>query len=383
MSATFESTTRKLFTPLTLGTDKIPATQRITLSHRIVMAPLTRCRAVDGDCEQTEHAITYYSQRATPGGLIIAEASQITPQGQGYPCSPGCYSQAQVKAWKKVTDAVHQKGGVIFLQLWHVGRQRYADNVSSSAVPIQNDTSTNLQTREQQLPTTPKALSIEEIKVIMGQYKQAASNAKLAGFDGVELHAANGYLVDQFLQNGVNKRTDEYGGSIENRLRFMREAISACIEGFDNESDRVGIRLSPSGCFLEISDSDPKPLFEAAVKALDEYDLAYIHLVEPRISGGANSDDGQAESKPVVVTKELKPLTRSPIISAGGFTPATAKSTTEEGATDMIAFGRHFISNPDLVERIRNGHPLNHYDRSTFYGSNDVVTGYIDYPTFQ
>ena len=200
--------------------------------------------------------------------------------------------------------------------------------------------------------------------------------------DGVELHAANGYLVDQFLQDGVNKRTDQYGGSIENRLRFMLEAIQAVIEGFDGESHRVGIRLSPSGNFLEISDSNPSALFTAAVKALDAYELAYIHIVEPRVEGGALNDNGEAEKIPIMATRDLKPLTRSPVISAGGFNAQTALEAVEEGVTDMVAFGRYFISTPDLPERIKRGVPFNKYDRSTFYGSSDVKTGYTDYPFY-
>ncbi|KAG2389319.1 hypothetical protein C9374_013879 [Naegleria lovaniensis] len=385
MSATASAEHKKLFTPLTLGVRDSPNFKlaRITLSHRVVMAPLTRCRALNGDCEHTDFGVEYYSQRASKGGLIIAEATQITPQGQGYPNTPGIYSQQQIEAWKKITESVHQKGGFIFLQLWHVGRQRYAQSVSSSEVGIKNAKSFNWETNEYVVPETPKSLTIEEIKEIIKQYKQAAMNAKLAGFDGVELHAANGYLVDQFLQDGVNKRNDEYGGSIENRLRFMREAIEAVIEGFDHESHRVGIRLSPSGVFLEISDSNPNALFSAAVKALDSYDLAYIHLVEPRVVGGALNDNGEAEAQPVVATRDLKPLTKIPIISAGGFNAQTALQVVEEGVTDMIAFGRYFISNPDLPERIKRGVEFSKYDRSTFYGSKDVKTGYTDYPFYQ
>ncbi|EFC35564.1 predicted protein, partial [Naegleria gruberi] len=192
-----------------------------------------------GECEHTDVGAIYYNQRASKGGLIIAEASQITPQGQGYPFTPGCYSEAQVKAWKKITDAVHQKGGIIFLQLWHVGRVRYADSVSSSDIAMTQLSCFNLKTFEQVTAEPPKSLSVEEIKTIVEQYGAAAKNAIEAGFDGVEIHGANGYLIDQFIQDGVNKRTDEYGGSIENRLRFMREVVESVLKAVNGESNRV------------------------------------------------------------------------------------------------------------------------------------------------
>ncbi|KAL9657306.1 hypothetical protein ABK040_011526 [Willaertia magna] len=378
-------TTPKLFTPLTLGpyeenNESGFKLSRIQLSHRVVMAPLTRCRALVGDCELTSHAITYYEQRATEGGLIITEASQINGQSaQGYPCTPGIYSKEQIEVWKKVTDAVHKKGGIICLQMWHVGRARYKNSVSSSDIGLTGEM-TDLETMQRVKCEKPKALTTEEIKEIVKSYGQATKNAIEAGFDMVEIHAANGYLINQFIVDGVNKRTDEYGGSIENRLRFMKEVVEECINAFGGESHRVGIRLSPSTTFLEVSDSNPNTTYAEAVKELSKYKLGYLHLVEPRVSGGLE----ETKNDPVVVTKELRVLyNNGPIISAGGFKREEAINTVEEGTADMIAFGRYFISNPDLVFRLKENLPLTPYNRSTFYGSKDIVTGYTDYECYR
>ncbi|KAL9647316.1 hypothetical protein ABK040_011683 [Willaertia magna] len=375
--------TKKLFTPIELGLKKSSSSTTkksnlLKLNHRVVLAPLTRSRAFTGNCEPNEHyAAIYYSQRATEGGLLITEASQINPQGQGYPFTPGIFTKEQIEGWKKITEAVHKKGGLIFLQLWHVGRARWKNSVGPSDIGIVNFQMTDLDNLSKGMnnvvPEKPKALTKEEIKQVIKDYAQAARNAKEAGFDGVELHGANGYLVDQFIEDGSNKRTDEYGGSIQNRLRFLNETVESIIDGFGGTSERVGVRLSPEGRYLDMSDSTPKETFREAVKSLNKFDLAYLHLMEPR----------SKESDPIIVTKELRPYFDGPLLSCGSYNRETAIQIVEDGYADMVAFGRYYISNPDLVYRLQNNLPLTQPNYETFYYSPDVKTGYIDYKTYQ
>ena len=270
------------------------------------------------------------------------------------------------------------------MQLWHVGRVRYADSVSSSDIAMTDLPCFNLKTFEQVTAEPPKSLSVEEIKTIVEQYGAAAKNAIEAGFDGVEIHGANGYLIDQFIQDGVNKRTDEYGGSIENRLRFMREVVESVLKAVNGESNRVGIRISPSGALHQMSDSTPTETFSEVAKTLDKYDLAFLHVVEPRTSLMYSKSTEEVEQTETVACKHLRQFFKNPIIAAGGFNRQTAIEMVERGDADLVAFGRHFISTPDLPYRLEKDLPLNKYNRETFYyAGGDLATGYTDYPFHQ
>jgi N-ethylmaleimide reductase len=360
----------KLFTPLKLGP--------LELAHRVVMAPLTRMRAGrPGNVPRPLNA-EYYGQRASKGGLIIAEASQVVPEGQGVPASPGIHSAEQVAGWRAVTEAVHAKGGFIYLQLWHVGRISHPSHqpgggapVSASAIRPAGQATTAQFTREDFV--TPRALTGEEIPALVAAYAEAARNAKEAGFDGVEIHSANGYLLEQFLQSRSNQRTDGYGGSIENRCRLPLEVTDAVIGVFG--ADRVGIRLSPFGVANDSGEEDPGPLYTHLIGELAKRNLAYLHLIEPRASGA-----GQAEvdHKGVPFASELyRPIWPNVLIAAGNYRRDTAEAALEAGHADAIAFGRLFISNPDLPARLKTGAELTPYDRKTFYGGE--AEGYTDY----
>ncbi len=347
-----------------------------TLPNRLVMAPLTRNRAGDGNVPRELNA-TYYSQRAS-AGLIITEATQISPDGQGYPCTPGIHSAEQIEGWRLVTDALHAKGGHIFLQLWHVGRISHpslqpggALPVAPSAIAAEGEASTF---SGAQPFVTPRALETSEIPGIVENYRLAAQNAKAAGFDGVEIHAANGYLIDQFLEDGTNHRTDHYGGSIENRARFLIEIVEAVTTVWD--ANKVGVRLSPAGTFNSMSDSNPKALFSYVADTLNRYGLAYLHLVEPR-----SDENSGSEEEPELTCKYFRSIFKGTIISAGGYNRELAEETIAAGNADLIAFGRFYIANPDLAERFALNAPLNPYDRSTFYGGDEK--GYTDYPTLE
>jgi len=345
-----------------------------TLKNRMVMAPLTRNRAGAGNIPHPLNA-EYYKQR-TSAGLIVSEATQISPQGQGYPSTPGIHSVEQVEGWKLVTEAVHENHGVIFQQLWHVGRISHPSlqpngelPVAPSAIAPAGEASTF---SGPQPFVTPRALATEEIPRIVEQYRQAAKNALAAGFDGVEVHGANGYLIDQFLHDGSNQRSDRYGGSIANRARFLLEVMEAVVEVWG--SDRVGLRLSPSGIFGSMSDSDPKALFTYVVEALNSLNLAYLHLVEPRVQG--NRDEENPDMS--LSTHYFRMIYTGTLISAGGHNRETGENTLKAGDADLIAYGRLFISNPDLPKRFALNAPLTPYDRTTFYGGDEH--GYTDYP---
>ncbi|MBW4039890.1 MAG: alkene reductase [Acidobacteria bacterium] len=356
----------------------------VELSHRVVMAPLTRLRSTQpGDVPNAMNA-TYYAQRASKGGLLISEATQISLQGKGYPAAPGIHSAEQVEGWKLVTQAVHAKGGLIFLQLWHVGRMSHSSlhpeaglPVAPSAIAPKDGSKAMTAGFEQVEFETPRALELGEIPGIVTQYRQAAEHAKAAGFDGVEVHGANGYLLDQFLEDSSNKRTDAYGGSIENRARLLLEVVDAVVGVWGK--GRVGVRLSPFGTFLDMGDSDPVALFGYVVKELSRRGIAYVHMVEPRV-GNAGADE--PVSADVVSTAEtFRGMFDGVFISAGGYDAASAEEAIETGRADAIAFGRLFISNPDLPERLKKKAPLNAYDRSTFYGGGEH--GYTDYPALE
>ena len=357
-----------LFSPVKIGPYQ--------LSHRVVMAPLTRMRSDPGDIP-SDLMVEYYSQRASKGGLIISEATPVSIRGYGYAGAPGIYSDGQIKGWRRVTDAVHARGGRIFLQLWHVGRQSHTDlqpNGEPPVAPSAIAAEGYAYTKQGEVPfSMPRALAPEEIPGIVEEFRAGAERALRAGFDGVEIHGANGYLPDQFLQDGTNKRTDEYGGPIENRARFLLEITQAAISVWG--ADRVGVRIAPSGTYGSMSDSNPAATFGYVVIELDRLGIAYLHVVEPRIKGIDEIAKGQAP----IAAQHLRQKFNRTLIAAGGFTGESAAAIIAVGDAELVAFGRHFISNPDLPERLRRNLPLNRYDRSTFYGGDG--RGYIDYPT--
>ena len=359
-----------LFHPLQLGS--------LTLPNCIVMAPLTRMRAGAGNVPTALNA-KYYAQRAT-AGLIVAEGTAVSEQGQGYPNAPGIYTQDQVDGWKTVTDAVHSRGGRIFLQIAHNGRNSHSSfnpdggpPVAPSAIP---PTLPGFTSDGRQVPIeTPRPLRLGEISPIVDSFAMASRKAIQAGFDGVELQASNSHLIDQFLEDGSNTRSDAYGGSIVNRMRFLLEITEAVTAAIGSE--RLGVRLSPFGQYGGIRDSNPMRLFLTIVEELNKRNLAYLHLIEGRGSeiglGDALHEDALNNAK------IFRPHFQGPLISAAAYTSSSANDTVRAGTADAIAFGRLFISNPDLVERIAADRPLSPYDRSTFYGSQEK--GYTDYPS--
>jgi N-ethylmaleimide reductase len=348
-------------------------------SHRVVLAPLTRMRAEEG-AKPGPLMAEYYAQRASEGGFLIGEATIAAPNGNGYLGAPGLYDDAQIASWKRVTEAVHAKGGRIFLQLYHAGRQSNSQLQPGGAQPVAPSAVLHggvAYTEAGWVPNTPsRALSILEIADLVESFRTAAIRGMQAGFDGVELHAANGYLFDQFLQDGSNKRTDIYGGSFENRTRFLIEATQAVISVWGSE--RVTVRLGPSGTWGDMSDSNPEGLFAYVAQALAKLNLAYLHLIEPRVLG--NVDDHSKDQNPVAA-QLIRKHYKGTIIAAGGFKGQTAEAILQAGDADLVAFGRDFIANPDLPERLHRQLPLNPYDRPTFFGGTEV--GYTDYPVYR
>jgi N-ethylmaleimide reductase len=360
-----------LFTPLTLGTIQLP--------NRIIMAPLTRMRA-GADNVPTAMNASYYAQRSS-AGLIISEGTAIGFDAHGYPNAPGIYTVEQIAGWRAVTDAVHTRGGRIVMQIGHNGRNSHSSlrpdgstPVAPSAIPPNIPALTK---DFQQVKTEiPRSLETAEIPVIVGAFRQAALNAIKAGFDGVELQGANSHLIEQFLEDGTNTRTDTYGGSDENRARFLLdivEEVSAAIG-----TDRLGVRLSPFGQYGGIHDSNPRELFSFVIKELSKRHIAYLHLIEARGSEMGLTDE--LHENAVNNAALFRPLFNGPLLSAAAYTPDSAALAIEQKHADAIAFGRLFIANPDLVERIKGNHPLNPFDRSTFYGGAEH--GYTDYKTF-
>jgi len=351
------------------------------LKHRLAMAPLTRMRAEKPSLAPRPLNAEYYAQRATPGGLIIAEASPVAATAFGSPGVPGIYSAQQVAGWRKVVDAVHAKGGIIFLQLWHVGRVSHSSfqpggvlPVSASAVAISSDWKTSTADGKVVTYETPRALETGEISDVVDAFRQAAKNALAAGFDGVEIHGANGYLLEQFLQSRSNLRTDRYGGSIENRARLLLEITQAAIEVWG--ANRVGVRLSPYGIANDSGEPDPMPLYTHVVQAFNPLGLAYLHFIEPRSSGAGRAEVNWQNVPSAMVL--FRPIWNGILIAAGGFAGETAEAAIADGHADAVAFGRIFISNPDLPRRLQRGFPLTPYNRKTFYGGD--VAGYTDYP---
>jgi N-ethylmaleimide reductase len=368
-------TEQKLFVPLKLGA--------VSLKHRVVMAPLTRSRSIQPDSIPGKLMKDYYEQRASDGGLIITEATNISLTSRGWLGSPGLYSDQQVEGWKGIVTAVHAEGGHTFAQLWHTGRSSHTA-MTGGAIPVSASVNPEYWQHPNHLvsiqggwvqPSPHRALSIPEIGDVVQDYRRAAERAMDAGFEGVELHAANGYLVDQFLQDGSNRRTDEYGGSIANRTRFLSEIVSALVSVWG--ADHVAVRIGPLGTWNGVYDSDPKALFSYVVEHLNQFGLAYLHLIEPRIAGS----DLIHASQGAVAAEWLRPIFKGKLISAGGFEPDTAEAVVASETLDAVAFGRYFVSNPDLPCRIKNHLPLAKYDRDTFYTFDAL--GYTDYPAYE
>ncbi|GAA1706748.1 alkene reductase [Kribbella yunnanensis] len=359
-----------LFSPYALGS--------FVLRNRIVLPPMTRNRA-DDRFVPTPRMAVYYKQRAE-AGLMVSEGAAISPSGVAYPRVPGLWTDEQVEGWKPVTEAVHASGGVFFAQLWHVGRVSHsltqpggAQPVSASAVPVVDEL---IMTRDGRIPfETPRELTTDEVRRVVDDYAVAARNAIAAGFDGIELHGANGYLVDQFLNDNVNRRTDRYGGGVSERLRFLIEVIEAlCAEV---GAERVGVRLSPSGTWMQCADSDKLKLYGEVVRSLDKVGLSYLHLVEPTIAGSMT-----VEAAPdSIPSSHFRSIYSGTLIVSGDHTLESATQALADGRTDLVGFGRPFISNPDLPLRLATGAPLAESDRATYYTDGDE--GYIDYPTLE
>ncbi len=351
-----------LFSPTQLGP--------LSLPHRVVMAPLTRSRAQQPGDIPTALNAEYYRQRAS-AALIIAEATYVSPQGKGYAFTPGICTEAQIAGWQTVTDAVHATGGRIYLQIWHVGRVSHSSLQPNNTLPVAPSA---IKVGEGQAFTeqgfvdfeTPRALNTDEIAGIVADFKQGAANAKTAGFDGIEIHAANGYLIEQFLKDGTNKRDDQYGGSIENRCRFALEIIEAVTQVWP--SDQVGIRISPTNKFNDISDSDPGSLYDYLIDQLNPYQLAYLHVVErlPWLAEEAFDFD------------KLRTSFNGVYMANGGYTAEAANEKIATGQADLVSFGSPYIANPDLAERLEKGIALAEPDQATYYGGGEK--GYTDYP---
>jgi len=371
-----------MHTPLPTATDPLFVATHLgalAISHRVVMAPLTRLRA-DGFDIPAAISATYYAQRATPGGLLISEATQIMPEGKGYPGAPGIYDERHVRAWRTITDAVHSCGGLILLQLWHVGRISHPSLQPGGTLPVAPSAIAAdgyaYASDFTEIPfPTPRALELAELPALVGAYAAAARRAADAGFDGVEIHAANGYLLDQFLESGTNLRTDAYGGSPANRARLLLEVVDATIDVWG--ASRVGVRLSPFGTFNAMHDNDPATTFGTAIAELAARDIAYLHLVEARASEASST--GILNIAAPDVGALFGRAFPGPVVLAGGFTPTSARAAVRAGHADAVAFGRAFIANPDLIRRIREDAPLNAPNRSTFYQGG--IRGYTDYPT--
>ncbi|XP_042384070.1 12-oxophytodienoate reductase 7-like [Zingiber officinale] len=375
-----------LFSPFQMG--------RFRLSHRVVLAPMTRCRAVDG-IPGPAH-VEYYTQRATDGGFLITEGTVISPTGAGFPKCPGIYTREQIDGWKMVVDAVHAQGSIIFCQLWHVGRasnQTYqpggtAAPISSTNKPISGRWKILMPDGKYGNYATPRRLATSEIPQIVQDYQQAAINAIEAGFDGIELHGAHGYLIDQFLKDGINDRTDAYGGSLGNRCRFLAEVAQAVVSAIG--ASRAAVRISPAIDHLDANDSDPLRLGLAVVHRLNALQrdagerLAYLHVTQPRYVAYGQTEGGRhgSQEEESRLMRAVRDAYDGTFVCSGGYTRQLGVEAVEQGDADLVSYGRLFISNPDLVERFKSDAPLNRYVRATFY-TPDPVVGYTDYPSLR
>jgi N-ethylmaleimide reductase len=345
----------------------------LILANRVFMAPLTRNRA-GADGVPSELAATYYTQRAS-AGLIVTEATQISPMGKGYINTPGIHSPEQVRGWSRIVESVHRSGGRIFLQLWHVGRISHSSLLPNNAQPVAPSA---IRANSKTLIATglapvsePVALTVSGIKETLDDYRRAAGNAKEAGFDGVEIHAANGYLIDQFLRTGSNRRTDEYGGVASNRVRFLRETVERILEVWNRM--QVGVRISPTGGFNDMTDETPLETFSVAVETLNSYGLGYLHIVET-----AQNSKGSSEAD-LAMSAHLRTLWKGLYVVNGGYDGPRGAEAIRTGHADAVAYGRAFLANPDLPRRLQLGASLNEPDSTTFYGGD--AAGYTSYPT--
>ncbi|KAF6167011.1 hypothetical protein GIB67_041266 [Kingdonia uniflora] len=355
-----------LLTPYKMG--------RFNLSHRVVLAPLTRTRSYNNVPQP--HAILYYSQRTTQGGLLIAEATGVSDTALGYPDTPGIWTNKQVEAWKPIVEAVHAKGGIFFCQIWHAGRVSNSGFQPNGQVPVSStDQPLTPQIHANGIDdnqfTPPRRLRTDEISEVVKDFKIAARNAIEAGFDGVEIHGAHGHLIDQFMKDQVNDRTDEYGGSLENRCRFALEVVEAVVN--EVGADRVGIRLSPFANYMESGDSNPKALGLYMVKSLNKYGILYCHMVEPRMKKVDEKCETPYSLQP------MKDAFKGTFMAAGGYDREEGNKALVDKHADLVAYGRWFLANPDLPRRFELNAPLNKYNRDTFYTSDPIV-GYVDYP---
>ncbi|CAM8890209.1 unnamed protein product [Rhodiola kirilowii] len=363
---------------------------KLNLSHRVVLAPMTRCRAIN---EIPGPALAnYYSQRSTPGGLLISEGTLISSTAAGFPHCPGIYKDEQVEAWKPVVNAVHAKGGVIFCQLWHVGRASHHVYQPGCQKPI-SSTNKGISKRWRILMPDgtndnypePRALENFEIPDILNHYRIAALNAILAGFDGVEIHGAHGYLIDQFLKDGINDRTDEYGGSLANRCKLLIEIIQAVVAAVGSE--RVAVRISPAIDHLDAMESNPLKLGLAIIERINNLQeqwgskLAYLHITQPRYAAYGQTESARqgSEEEEARLMKACRKAYQGTFMCSGGYTRELGMEAVAQGDADLVSYGRLFISNPDLVHRFKLNAPLNKYVRATFY-TQDPVVGYTDYP---
>jgi N-ethylmaleimide reductase len=363
--------TDSLFQPIKLG--------MFSLKNRIVMPPMTRSRATQPGNEANDIMAEYYAQR-TGAGLIVSEGTQISALGQGYAWTPGIYSATQIAGWKKVTDAVHANGGIMFAQLWHVGRVSHPDNTGGvqpiSSSTIKADKVKVFVDNGIGVPgfvdvVMPRQMTKSDIKDVIEEYRQAALNAIEAGFDGVELHAANGYLINQFIDSNANNRTDEYGGSIENRLRFLGEVVQMLVEAIG--ADRVGVRLAPFTSLNGTVDETPVETYTAAAALLNSLGIAYIHIAE------VDWDD--APETPLLFKKNVREAYQGVLIYAGRYDAEKGEEALQSGLADMIGFGRPFVANPDLPSRIKHGYPLASHDPETLFGGAEK--GLTDYPEYK
>ncbi|GMH23318.1 hypothetical protein Nepgr_025161 [Nepenthes gracilis] len=367
-----------LFTPYTMG--------KFQLSHRVVLAPLTRCRAIDQ--MPNEAMAKYYSQRASKGGYIITEATLVSPTAGGYPHCPGIYTDEQVEGWRKVVEAVHAKGAIFFCQLWHAGRASHpvfqpggAAPISPTDKPISKRWTVLMPDGSQAEYPAPRRLETYEIPGVVEDFRQASLNAIRAGFDGVEIHGAQGYIIDQFLKDTINDRTDEYGGSLANRCKFLLDVTQAMVSAIGAE--RVAVRLSPAIDYLDAIDSDPLALGLAVIERLNELQesvgskLTYLHVIQPRFMTADHKPVHEDEGAQLL--KKLRKAYQGTFVCSGGYTKDLGNEALAHGDADLVAFGRFFLANPDLPKRFELDAPLNRYNRALFY-THDPVVGYTDYP---